>query len=155
MSSLAYQTTRKLSPHLYSEMMISILYRLTTLSFPHNIMQETIRLGLLAISTTVFMQRQYMENPYNHLLNLYRDALFKLYTSTNLDVPIHILLWLVMVSQVVTPATPDWLHSWLSDIVYRAGIISWAQARDLLRSLVWVDFLHDPRGKLTFEAIMS
>jgi hypothetical protein len=63
-SNLAYQTTRKLSPEIYNEMMISILYRLTHLSFESDPLQETVRIGLLAFSSTIFMQRHYKKQPY-------------------------------------------------------------------------------------------
>lgn len=71
LSNLAYQTTRKLSPAFYNEMMESILYRLTHLQFETDPIQEALRIGLLALSSTIFMQRQFMSQPSDHLLNLY------------------------------------------------------------------------------------
>jgi hypothetical protein len=54
LSNLAYQTTCKLSPDTYNEMMISILYRLKHLSFEDGPLQEAIRAGSLTFSSTIF-----------------------------------------------------------------------------------------------------
>jgi hypothetical protein len=106
-SNLGYQTTRKLSPDIYNEMLISILYRLTHLSFESDPMQEAIRIGLLAFSSTVFIQRQFMEQPYDHLLNLYSNALCRLRESAYIDLPVPIVLWLTVVSHVVAHKEPS------------------------------------------------
>jgi hypothetical protein len=156
-SNLAYQTTRKLSPDIYNEIMISIFYRLTYLSFESDPMQEAIRIGLLAVSSTIFMQRHFMEHPYDHLLNLYRNTLFKLRESTDIDFPVPIVLWLTMLLHVVAhkePSPADWLSVWLGKAILHADIDSWPQAREILRSIVWVDFIHDQLGKPAFEAAM-
>lgn len=156
-SNLAYQTTRKLSPEIYNEIMISILYRLTRLSFENDPMQEAIRIGLLAVSSTIFMQRQYMEHPYDHLSNLYRTAMYKLHETTDITLPVPVELWLIILLRVVMPkesSTSDWLSVWLDHTVLRAEIDSWSQAREILRSIVWVDFIHDRLGKPTFEDTM-
>jgi hypothetical protein len=156
-SNLAYQTTRKVSPDLYNEIMISILYRLTHLSFKSDPIQEAIRIGLLAVSSTIFMQRHFMEHPYDHLLNLYRNALFKLSEITDLELPIPIVLWLTMLFHVVAhkePSPADGLSVWLDKAILGANIDSWPQAREILRSIVWVDFIHDRLGQPAFETTM-
>lgn len=156
-SNLAYQTTRKLSPDIYNEIMISILYRLTHLSFESDPMQEAIRIGLLAVSSTMFMQRHFMEHPYEHLLNLYHKALLKLRESKDIEFPVPIVLWLAMLLYVVAhkeSSPTDWLNVWLDKAILRADIDSWPQACEILRSIVWVDFIHDRRGKPAFEAAM-
>lgn len=154
-SNLAYQTTRKISPTTYNEMMISILYRLTHLCFKNDVLQEVIRAGLLAFCSTIFMQRHFMDQPYENLLNLYSDALFGLRKSTITDLPTPIVLWLTMLSHVVTgnehpPA--DWRSVWLDNVILRSGIDSWPQAHEMLRSIAWVDFVHNRIGKLAFES---
>lgn len=156
-SNLAYQTTRKLSPEIYNEIMISILYRLTNLSFESDPFQEALRVGLLAISSTLFMQRQLVEHPYDHLLNLHRKSLLKLRESTDIDVPVPIVLWLTMLLHVVEnrePSPPDWLSVWLDEAIFRARIESWHRAHEILRSMVWVNFVHDRCGMAAFEAAM-
>ncbi|TVY90611.1 hypothetical protein LAWI1_G005612 [Lachnellula willkommii] len=156
-SNLAYQTTRKLSPDIYNEVMISILYRLTHLSFDHNPMQEVLRISLLAVSSTIFMQRQFMDNPYAHLLNLYRNALSKLSSSTGPQLPVSLSLWMTVLLHVVEcneQSLEDGRGERLDRAVSNAGVESWPQAREMLRSVVWIDFVHDRVGKLVFEASM-
>ena len=156
-SNLAYQTTRKLSPDIYSDIMTSILYRLTSLSYESDPLQEALRVGLLAISSTIFMQRQFMEHPYDNLLNLHRKSLLKLRESTDIDIPVPILLWLTMLLHVVEnkePSLPDWLSVWLDEVIFCAGIDSWPQAHEILRSMVWVNFVHNRCGMPAFEAAM-
>ncbi|RDL42512.1 Uncharacterized protein BP5553_02491 [Venustampulla echinocandica] len=158
LSNCAYQTTRKLSPETYNEMMISILYRLTHLSFKSDYLQEAMRVGLLAFSSAIFMQRQFMEQPYDNLLNLYNKALSRLRKSTDIDLPIPIVLWMTMLSNVVAPkelSRVDWRSVWLDEAVSRAGIDSWSQAREILKSVMWIDFIHDRLGKKVCESAMS
>ena len=155
LSNLAYQTTRKLSPEIYNEMMISILYRLTHLSFKSDPLQEAIRNGLLACSSAIFVQRQFMDRPYDQLLNLYNDSLSQLRKATDIDLPVSILLWLTMLSYVIVhedPSRKDEERAWLDEAITRADIDSWSQAREILKSVVWIDFMHDRRGKEVFES---
>jgi len=156
-SNVAYQTTRKLSPETYNEMMISILYRLTHLSFESDPLQETMRTGLLAYSSTIFMQRNFLNQNYNHLLSLYINALFGLRNCTELDLPLPIVFWLTMLSHVVThedPSLANWRSNWLDEAILRAGINSWPQACEMLRSISWIDFIHSKLGKKAFEVAM-
>lgn len=157
LSNLAYQTTRKLSPEIYNEMMISILYRLTHLSFDNDSLHEALRSGLLTFSSAIFMQRQFMEQPYDHLLNLYSNTLSILRKATDIELPVPIVLWLTMLSHVVPheePSREDWRTVWLDEAVSLAGIDSWSQARGMLISVVWIDFIHDRLGKKIFESAM-
>lgn len=154
-SNVAYQTTRKISPVTYNEMMISILYRLTHLSFKSDPTQEVIRIGLLVFSTSLFMQRHFMGQPYAHLWNLYSNALERLQNSTQIHLPVSILLWLMMLPHVVAhkePSLADLRNVWLDNAISCTGVDSWSQAREILRSMAWVDFIHDRRGKQAFGA---
>ena len=157
-SNLAYQTTRKLSPKTYNEVMISILYRLTHLSFESDPLQEAIRIGLLAFSSTIFMQRQFMKQPYRHLLDLYNNSLSNLHMAMGINLPVPISLWLAILLHVVIDdelSIEDWQTFSLEKAIFRAGIDSWPQASEILRSVAWVAFIHDRRGKQAFEAVFS
>ena len=150
LSNLAYQTTRKLSPDTYNQMMISILYRLTHLSFPSDPLQEAMRTGLLAFSSAIFMQRQFMGQPCDHLRNLYSNAFFRLCKAPGIDLPVLVALWLAVLSHLVAHqelSRKDWRTVWLDVAISRAGIDSWSQAREILRSVMWVDFIHDRLGE--------
>jgi hypothetical protein len=158
MSNLAYQTTRKLSPDTYNEMMISILYRLTHLSFKDDPLQEAIRTGLLTFSSTIFLTRHFMKQRYEHLFNLFSSALFKLCQSTRIIVPRPIMLWLMILYHVVAyrePSPEDWLSVWLDKAVPLTRVDTWPQAHRILKSVMWVDFVHDAPGKKAFEAAIQ
>lgn len=118
--------------------MISVLYRLTNLSFKSDPLQEAIRIGLLAFSSMTFMQPNFPKQPYHHLLNLYTNALFRLYKSTDINVPDSIVFWLTMLSHIITgkkPSSVDWRSVWLDKLILHADIYSWSQAREILRSV--------------------
>ncbi len=98
-----------------------------------------------------------MEQPYDHLLNLYSNALFRMRTSMDIDLPVPIVLWLAMLSHVIAhkePSPADWRNVWLDKAILRADIDSWAKASEILRSVGWVDFIHSRLGKPAFEAAM-
>ena len=158
MSNLAYQTTRKLSPDTYNEVMISVLYRLTHLSFEDDPLQEAIRAGLLTFSSTIFLTRHYMKQPYEHIFNLFSSALFKLCQSTSIIVPRPIMLWLMILYHVVAykePSPEDWLSIWLDKAVSLTRVDTWPQGHRILKSVMWVDFVHDAPGKKAFEAAIQ
>ncbi|CZR53419.1 uncharacterized protein PAC_03297 [Phialocephala subalpina] len=158
MSNVAYQTKGKLSANTYNEMMISILYRLAHLSFEHDPLQEALRLGLVALSSQIYLQRHYMEESYDFLLDLFNHALLRLRELAAIDLPVPVILWLTMLSHVVArnePTAADWRSLWLDQTILRADINSWSQACEMLRSIAWVDFIHKQRGKPVFEAAIS
>jgi hypothetical protein len=139
-------------------MMISILYRLTNMSFESDPVHEMIRISLLTFASTLFMQRHFIEQPYDHLLHLYNIALFRLLRFTDIELPISLLLWFTIFALVVgheeSPFLAAKLHALLDKAIIRVGIKSWAEAREILGSIMWVDFIHDRHGKQAFEAAM-
>ena len=158
LSNLAYQTTRKLSPDTYNEMTISILYRLMHLSFKEDPLQEVIRTGLLIFSSTLFLTRVYMKQPYEHLFEIFSSALFKLCHSTSITVPQPIMLWLMILYHMVAdkePSSEDWQSIWLFKAVSLAEVNNWPEAHSILKSVMWVDFAHTTLGKRAFEEAME
>ncbi|KAK4948173.1 hypothetical protein LTR10_013228 [Elasticomyces elasticus] len=155
LSNLAYQTTRKLSPETYNEMMVSILYRLTQLSFADDLLQETIRVGLLVYCTTIFLTRSFLEQNYGHLFELFKTGLFELCHSPATIVPHPVMLWLLLLYHVTVykgPSVNSRASDWLDRAVSLTGVNTWAQAHPVLRSILWVDFVHDSAGKEAFLA---
>jgi hypothetical protein len=158
LSNLAYQTTRKLSPETYNEMMISILYRLMDLSFEDDILQEAIRLGLLTFSSTIFLARQYMQQPYERLYRLFGSALLKLCQSPSIVVPSPIMLWLLALYHVVAykqPAPEDWQTVQFGKAISLTRVRKWPGAHELLKAVMWVGFVHDVPGKRVFEVAVQ
>jgi hypothetical protein len=154
MSNVAYQTTRKLSPDTYNEVVISILYRLVHLSFGSDFLHEAIRLALLIFSSTLFMTRLYMKQPYERLFNLFQSAMFELLKSTSIIVPQSILLWLMVTYHVVTyeqSAPDDWQTVWFKQAILMNRVDTWSKGLRILKSVMWVDFVHNVPGKKVLE----
>jgi hypothetical protein len=154
-SNLAYQTTRKLSPDIYNEMMTSVLYRLTNLSFKEDPLQETVRTALLAFASTLFLIRQFVDQSYSLLFDHYRNVLFALDESVESALPTSVVLWLAVLLHLrpnAENAVRDRETIWLNKAILRAKTNSWSQACKILRSIMWVDFLHGQSGMQAFEA---
>ena len=157
-SNLAYQTTRKLSPDTYNETMISIFYRLMRLSFEGGSLQEAVRIALLTFSSTLFLTRHHVTQPYAHLFSLFDGALFKVCQSTIIIMPQPIMLWLMFLYHVVAsdvPSPSDWQSVWLTKAITLTEVKTWPQAHKILRSVMWVGFVHDTPGKKAFGAAVQ
>lgn len=156
-SNLAHQTTSKLSPRIYNEIMISLLYRLTHLSSEDDPLQECIRVGLIMYCSAIFLQRSFYEQPYDHLYNTYSESLSRLYGSNSLILPEPIDLWLTMLLHLAArhnSSTMAWRRDWLDKALLRTRCDSWSQAREVLRAVVWVDFIHDCSGEQVYESVI-
>lgn len=157
LSNMAYQTTRKLSPDTYNEVMISVLYRLTHLCFEVGSPQETIRIGLLVFSSTIFLMPYYTTQPYGHLLDLFTTNLLELYNSRSATIPEPIMLWLVVLYNMVIykEHAPESRHTiWLDKAVSLSMADTWSQIHNILKSVMWVDFIHDSTGnEICHEAL--
>ena len=156
MINLAYQTTRKLSPTTYTETMISILYRLIWLAIDDDVLEEAIRSGLLVFSSTIFLTRHYMKQRHERLSSSFRSALLKLSRSRSVKLPPPIMLWLTAFYYMELkrePSPEDGLSIFLDEAAPLTEADAWPQARRVLKSAMWVDFVHDAPGEKVFEAI--
>ncbi|KAK5213575.1 hypothetical protein LTR41_001154 [Exophiala xenobiotica] len=156
LSNLAYQTTHKLSPETYNEMMISIFYRLTHLDFEDDLSHEVIRLALLTYCSTLFLTRVYLDQPYERLFDLFSSTLSKLCQSPCSVVPEPIMLWLMILHHLVAykeaSSSDAWENVRLNKAIALTGTDTWSQAHQGLRSVMWVDFVHDVPGRKVFDA---
>lgn len=155
MSRVAYQTTQKLSPETYNEMMVSIFYRLIRLSFNGDAVSETIRLGMLAFCATIFLMPQDRQQPLERLLDSFRNSLFELLRRPErAPLPPVVLLWLVVILHFVAAeeaAAADWEGIWRGDGTPLMSV-DWDEALGMLKSVMWVDFVHDVPGQRAFKA---
>ena len=53
------------------------------------------------------------------------------------------------------PSPEDWLSVWLDKAVSLTRVDTWPQAHRILKSVMWVDFVHDAPGKKAFEAAIQ
>lgn len=158
-SNLAFQTTRRLSPEMYNEMLTSLLYRLTNLSFDNDLLQETVRLAALVFSSTTFLQRQYIEVRYEQLLRTFRNVLVKFKESYQTQAPPLLTIWLLMVLETSLPGK-ETLNAmelqWFTETLQMMRMTSPAVIYDSLRTIAWVDFVHTERcGELLIIGLLN
>ncbi|KAH7011900.1 hypothetical protein EDB80DRAFT_713134 [Ilyonectria destructans] len=152
--NLASQTGHKLTQTTFSEIMVSVLYRLLHMSFEQYPVNEVLRVGMVAYTTEIFLQWQYFKMGEGHLKESLTNALLKLRESF-IDVPPLVLFWLLMVLNTSFATDSGGRHvSWFSEVVGLIPLASWAEARKVLKSMIWVDSLNDSKGKVAFDKAM-
>lgn len=132
--------------------MASVIYRLLDMTyFEGGSIEEAVRLGLLAFSSSVFLQWKQLGLSYEHLATRYRDCLSTLEYS---DVPSPLLLWLLMVGAVSVfgPADDEWLKPWLRATINMSELQTWNDMQDIMQSLMWIELVLDKPGKEVFES---
>ena len=153
--NLAHKTKSKLPKELLLDAMVSIMYRLIHMSYGHSSLDECIRLGLLTYSSSIFLQWKDTRMSYHNFSTAYRNCL----TSSRFSdmVPYYFQLWLLMTGAVSIFNEHDdqWLKPNLLSIFNSCSLDSWDQARDILRSIMWIDLLHDHLGKRYFDSVVS
>jgi len=153
-SNLAYQTKRNIDPDMFNEMMVSILYRLLYLEFQVNSSSEMIRIAMVAFASSIYLRRYVARQQNNFLANSFRDALVKM-QSSEARYPPAIELWLLFMFALyagVGSRKIDWLSSRLEQTIQLLDIRTWDDAKRVLKSVMWIDFLHDPSGRAFFES---
>jgi len=161
LANLAHQTERKLEPSLVNETMVSTMYRLLHMTFPEHSINETVRLGLLAFSSTIFLQGQLFSRRYQHLIFKLRISLIQLQkTQSNespCETPIAVSLWLTMMLSLISAPCAEnlWLSGAIDQLIGEAKTTKWIDARTILKSVMWIDILHDTPGKQVIETSLS
>lgn len=136
--------------------MASVIYRLIDMTkFKSDSTEEVIRLGLLAFSTSVFLQWKQLGLSYNHLATAYRNSLAELPCP---NIPPQFLLWFSMVGAVSVFGCDDekWLRPRLrANIDSIGGLESWTDMQELLESFMWIGLVLDKPGKEVFDSTMT
>lgn len=143
--NLAHQTGYKLRRHTFGEIIVSVLYRLLHLSFPDSLVDELMRLGMIIFSSVILLQRQ---KSHRAILDAFANSLNKIQHQL-IDIPNSILFWLLTIwkSYVSEQIPKSQLEDWFEELVKRLTICDWEQARTLLKSIMWIDVLHDSKGE--------
>ena len=132
--------------------MASVLYRLLNMHFEADSSSEALRLGLLAFSSSVFLQWNQLGMPYLQFASAFRDCLARQKSPRRSS---QLLLWLLMIGAVsVFEAADDvWLKPLLFANIKLHGIDSWSEMQDRLKSFLWIGLIHDRPGKAIFDSI--
>ncbi|KAI9037492.1 uncharacterized protein KD926_000287 [Aspergillus affinis] len=150
-TNLAFATGRKIAGEVYQETLISTQYRLATLKFDSEDINELLRLGLLVFSSSVFLQGGGLRGRFPSLSARFKQTLSKV-DWTN-PVPKRIGLWLLISGLVaaVTHEDDDVLIPLLQDRCRESGQYSWSGVRSILKSVMWIDALQDKSGRQVYD----
>ena len=153
--NLATQAERKISKDTLLETMASVMYRLLHMRFTFGSVSETIRLGLLAFSSHVFLQWRDIKPSYLHFPTAYRHCLVDQEASARFSP--QIMLWLLMIGaiSVFTGADDEWLIPCLRAHIRLCEAEQWNEMRDILKSFMWIDCLHGKPGKTVLDSVVS
>ncbi|KAF4950070.1 hypothetical protein FSARC_13304 [Fusarium sarcochroum] len=141
--------TQKLKPEAFQEIMLSIQYRLLTLDYSdESPIQEAIRIGLLAYESTIFLQiqgKKLNSDEFSHRLRASIQAI-----PVQGEATANIKLWLLLIgSMMVFDSTEDWLVQSIQNLTGRQ---TWAEVRERVKEIVWIDVAHDMSGREAYEA---
>ncbi|KAF5677628.1 hypothetical protein FHETE_1679 [Fusarium heterosporum] len=155
LSNLASQTGRKLQPNTFSEIMVSILYRLLALSYPESPLANALRLGVMTFSATIFFRWREMKQRQIYLDDSFKGALLELKKSP-VQPPSALLLWLLVLWKTTGGNGPsdNVFSGWTCEVIRGLGIESWAGMRDVLKTVLWIDCLFDTPSRHIFEPIL-
>jgi hypothetical protein len=142
--NLASQTSHKLLPNTFSEVMASVLYRLVALSFDTARM-EVLRLAMIVFASQIFLQWREMRLRQVQLDHDLREALLQLHTEGDTDVPPCVIFWALIIWQtsLTERSDDDCLTVWLKSTARQLGLDSWKDAKEALKSVLWIDVFHD------------
>lgn len=145
-------TRQRLSGETIHNIMASVMYRLLYLKFETGSTDEAIRLSLLGLSYHVFFQWQDMKLPYPHFPSSLKKCL--VHPDISNDFPPTIMLWLLLVGAISGLSEDIWLKRRLREHVNACQVRSWNEMRDVLKSYMWIDLLHDKLGKEVFVSAL-
>ncbi|KAE8441443.1 hypothetical protein EG329_004936 [Mollisiaceae sp. DMI_Dod_QoI] len=138
----------------FLDSMKSVMYRLLNMRFDAGSINETIRLGLLSFSSSVFLQWKLVRLPFTYLTDSYRDSLNILESSDFLSPELY--SWLLMVYFVSAFKQPDddpWLCTRLRASMESCGVNSWNEMQTVLETLMWIRLLPEDARKDVFDSV--
>lgn len=144
------ENQQRLSSDFLQGTMASVMYRLLYLKFETGSIDEAIRLSLLGLSYHVFLQWQDMNLPFPHFPSTFKKCLVNL--KINDGFPRHIMLWLLIVGGISGLSGDRWLKDHVREHLNLCQVRSWDEMRDILKSYMWINLLHDKPGKGVFDS---
>lgn len=154
--NIAKQCKRKVDSDIYLDLMISIHYRLVNIQYDLDDVHESLRLGLLAFASTLFLQWRDFKTRFEHLAQRLRSALEHL-DNGDKRMPDCLSLWLHIIGPVcvLNDSETIELRPALGGYLRRLRLPSWSEVKLHMNSILWVDFLHDERGETTVKSAIS
>ncbi|KAI0834404.1 hypothetical protein F5Y06DRAFT_279140 [Hypoxylon sp. FL0890] len=155
-ANIAIQCRLKIDSDLYHEIMISIHYRLVNLHFEIGDMNETIRLGLLAFVSAGFLQWRGVETRYEHLVQRL-EAVLSFFGHESRATPTQHTVWLYITIAISTLPENDRIYfkPAMTRALSSIKIKLWNEAKQLLKSVIWLDHIFDPSARQLVEGILN
>lgn len=153
--NLAAQTPHKLLPNTFSEIMTSVLYRLINISFEFMPILEAIRLGMMVFASQVFLQWRGMRQRQTQLDDGFGRVLLVLKDLEGFKASPKLNFWLLVMWHTCVSTTSEngTLTEWLKSLVKQLRLDTWKDAKDVLKSLMWIDALFDKSLAQLFDLL--
>ncbi|KAF4454483.1 hypothetical protein F53441_2987 [Fusarium austroafricanum] len=155
LSNIASQTGRKLQPNIFSEIMVSMLYRLLALS-SESTPENALRLGMMTFVAAIFFRWRDMKQRQAYLDDSFRDALSQL-RKASIQPPAAVTVWLLVLWRTSSTQNPsnEILEEWTFEALDSSEISSWTGMNNVLKTVVWIDCLFDASSRRVFEPILE
>jgi hypothetical protein len=116
---------------------------------------ENTRLALLAFGSTLFLQWRGVKSHYEHLAQCLMGFL-SLIIHQSTPMPAQLTLWLYIIGavSVFDDQEQALFRPGLMEVLHSLNLKSWNEVRLSLKSVLWVDVLHDPPAKQIVEATL-
>jgi hypothetical protein len=153
--NLAAEAGGRIRWELFLNTMTAVMYRLIHMSFDVGSVNEAIRLGLLGLSSHVFLQWKVVRTTYAHLRACYRKCLD---SAEDLDsIPTRVSSWLLMIGAVSVFERSDasWLRPRLRKNAMACGFKSWDEIRDVVDPLMWIPLVQEKAGKDFYDSVFT
>lgn len=152
--NIAVGTGTKLDLTFFQESMLTTQYRILLLEFPESEWEmEALRLGMIAFGTTVYFRFAEYGREYRHLSEMLATVV-KGHPPGDWPRP-ELVFWLLIVGSISLwkPGSQHFVLEGLEELTYRLNIRSWAEAKALLKSILWIDSLHDDLVRAEFGGL--
>lgn len=181
-ANLAFQTGRKIPADVFRETLVSVQYRLLALrdeERPRQLLQsesggpsdldvedeELLRLGMLAFSTTVFLRIEGMPMRYGDLAGRVRGVVTSMAEeevvsegeSESESERGRLVVWFLFVAGVSVlrdVEDQEMLAVVLKRVLGGLGSSGWEEVRDVLKGVMWIDWVHSAGGRKLWEAVV-
>lgn len=145
---LAHQTRRRLSPVLFQETLLSVLYRLERLAYDVHDRNETLRKSLIVFATTTFLHTGSVTVHHRDLARKLEQSFDSSYFCGD-EESLELSLWIIYVVGLGLDVLQDrtWLYRAMLQTCHALEIHNWSEIRKLLKSFLWVDIVKNVSGE--------
>ncbi|KAH8677970.1 hypothetical protein BX600DRAFT_431279 [Xylariales sp. PMI_506] len=155
LTNSATDNHERIAAVLIRDTMAWTMYQLLGLGFEAGSTTEGIRIGLLLFCHHTFLQWKGVRFSYPQLSASYCTFLSNV--ENNSTIPSMLGLWLLVIGAIsIFPVTEEkWLKVILKGYLHKCSFSDWNEMRQILRSFLWIDMLHDGPGEHIFNYAVS